>query len=160
MLDVDYRYTMTKPQSNGSQDLSDLINRAQDKVELDHARRVTRVQAESPLKRMLPGVVGVVFVVSLVLAADSIWHHVAPRSEQKAVDDLVKLIDQARDSVEAARTRLGRLPERLPNASLAGVVRYGVSSDGSNYVLMVEHDNVKVVRNVNGENNVLKGAGK
>jgi hypothetical protein len=151
---------MTKPQHDDASDLSDLINRARDSVELDEARRATRVRTESPLKRLLPGLVGVVFVVSLMLAADSIWHHVAPRSEQKAVDDLVKLIDQARASVEAARSQLGRLPERLPNASLAGVVRYGVSNDGSQYVLMVEHDDVRVARNINGENKVVKGDNK
>jgi plasmid stabilization system protein ParE len=151
---------MTKPRYDDSADLSDLVNHARNAVELDEARRVSRARHESPLKRLLPRVVGVVFVISLVLAADSIWHHVAPRSEQKAVDDLVKLIDQARDSVEAARSQFGRLPERLPNASLAGVVRYGVSSDGSQYVLIVEHDDVRVVRNIHGENKVMKRGNK
>lgn len=64
----------------------------------------------------------------VVLAALGAWHfglfHTSTPSRERIQADLENVLDQARDAVESERRATGRLPDAVPNASLAAVVGY------------------------------------
>jgi hypothetical protein len=63
-----------------------------------------------------------------VLLVYGLWHlgdlHLPSRKSTRAEADLESVLVQARDAVEAVRRAERALPDALPSASLAAVVRY------------------------------------
>ena len=146
---------MTKRLVDESVDLSELVERANDSVKLDEARRATRMKRVNLLQRLLPVMTAVALIASVAWAIDSMWHHIAPQSQEKIIRDLDTIIEQARHSIESAKGELGRLPERIPNAALASVVFYDYS--GETYRLFVTSGDVSVMLDTDGSKKIDKG---
>lgn len=144
---------MPKPQQRPV-DLSELINSASDQIAVGEARRKTRFYGSNFFQRALPALTFVVLVASVAWAVDAMWHHIAPQSEAKILRDLDEVIEQARHSIESARSDLGRLPERIPNAALANVVFYDYS--GEVYRLFIASGDVSVMLNTDGSKKIDK----
>ena len=137
-------------------DLSDLIYKADDSVAISAARRKTRIYHGGALVRLTRVLVGLSLIAGAVWAVDSLWHHVAPHSEERVVRDLETIIEQARYSVESSRAEMGRLPERIPNAALANLVFYDYS--GEVYRLYTASGEVSVTLDAEGNKRIDKGA--
>lgn len=60
----------------------------------------------------------------LILCAYYVWHANAPPSRLQVAEDLERVLDMAKASVDAAKSGSGALPAAIPNASLAAVVVY------------------------------------
>ena len=60
----------------------------------------------------------------MVLVGYLAWWSFAPLPAGRVASDLEAVIEAARLSVEKAKGETGRLPDSLPNAALAAVVRY------------------------------------
>ncbi|MFZ9152105.1 MAG: hypothetical protein ACO22T_13165, partial [Burkholderiales bacterium] len=90
---------MTKRLVDESVDLSELVERANDSVKLDEARRATRMKRVNLLQRLLPVMTAVALIASVAWAIDSMWHHIAPQSQEKIIRDLDTIIEQARHSI-------------------------------------------------------------
>lgn len=136
-------------------DLSELVVRAQESVELDEARRATRIKKVNVLHRLMPILIVVTLLASSAWAVNSVWHHVAPHTQERIIRDLDTIIEQARDSIESNKRSTGRLPERLPNAALASVVFYDYS--GEAYRLFVTSGDVSVMLDNDGNKIINKG---
>jgi hypothetical protein len=117
-------------------DLSDLVNKASDAVEVKAAQARTRIDRGGPLRRLLPVFSGVLILTCGLWAAERLWHHWAPYAEEKFIGDFVAVVEQARDAIEESKRVNGELPQQIPNAALASVVRYQ-QMDG-NYQLWVD----------------------
>ncbi|MDH4152082.1 MAG: hypothetical protein OEV67_16400 [Betaproteobacteria bacterium] len=137
-------------------DLSELINRADDFVATSDARRKTRIHHGDGFSVWMVRVAGLLLIAGAVWAVDTMWHHVVPHSEERVTRDLAAIIEQARQSVESARAELGRLPERIPNAALANLVFYDYS--GEVYRLYTASGEVSVTLDAEGNKRIDKGA--
>lgn len=117
---------MDKPKSS-AQDLSNLISNAESDIE-KHAtarrRRAKRGRYRSPSTILLGGL-----IVILAYCGHWLWVALRPPHQAQVAHDLALAVDQARAAVETAKTRTGELPDALPNASLAAVVRYEPERD-------------------------------
>ena len=100
-------------------DLDVLIEQAQKEASKSSALRA------APAKRrgMLWIWAGCVAIVA-AFSVHSVWRGLAPPSTQQTTRDLEAAVDAARASIEQSRSQTGKLPETLPNASLAAVVSY------------------------------------
>jgi len=144
---------MSKPQHEPA-DLSELISGASDQIAVDEARRKTRFKRSGLLQRILPALTMVLLLGAAVWAGDLLWRHVAPHTEEKVIRDLTAIVEQARHAIETVRIEQGRLPEVIPNASLAAVVFYDFS--GNAYRLIAESGNVRVTLNPDGTQKIDK----
>ena len=140
---------------NEPADLSELINSASDQIAVGEARRKTRIHHDNVFQRALPVVLIAGLLVSSSWALESMWHHLAPHSEEKVIRDLTAIVEQARHAIETVRIEQGRLPEVIPNASLASVVFYDYR--GEAYRLIAESGSVRVTLNPDGSQNIEKG---
>jgi len=145
---------MPKPQHEPA-DLSDLISSASDQIAVGEARRKTRIYQSNVFQRALPVVLVVTLLISSAWALESMWHHLAPHSEEKVIRDLTAIVEQARHAIETVRIEQGRLPEVIPNASLASVVFYDYR--GEAYRLIAESGSVRVTLNPDGSQKIDKG---
>lgn len=93
-----------------------------------------------------------------VYAVATVWDAISPPSSQKTARDLEAVVDAARRSVEEARTQTGRLPEALPNASLASVVVYEPGT--SDYRLSATIMGVRVTLQSDGQKTTETGVGQ
>lgn len=133
-------------------DLNALIAQAEQTA----SRSVLRKPAERrPMGRWLWGAV---LAGLTVYAVSTLWRELAPPSSQKTASDLEAVVDAARQSVEEARTQTGRLPEALPNASLASVVVYEPGT--SDYRLSATIMGVRVTLQSNGQKTTETGVGQ
>jgi hypothetical protein len=117
-------------------DLSDLVDKAHDAVEIRQARASTRIEQVSLMRRLLPAFVMVLIAAGALWAAERLWHHWAPHAEEKFIGDFVAVVEQARDAIEESKRVNGELPQQIPNAALASVVRYQMLE--GNYQLWVD----------------------
>jgi hypothetical protein len=140
---------------NNQDDLNDLIYKADDSVAISDARRKARIHYGEGFSVWMGRLVGLLLIAGAVWAAQSLWHHVAPHSEERVVRDLDSIIEQARHSVESARREMGRLPERIPNAALANLVIYDYS--GEVYRLFAASGDVSITLDADGNKKVDKG---
>lgn len=145
---------MPKPQHEPA-DLSELIHGANEQIAVREARRKTRFYQGNALQRLLPVITAVALIASVAWAINSMWHHIAPQSQEKIIRDLDTIIEQARHSIESAKGELGRLPERIPNAALASLVFYDYS--GETYRLFVTSGDVSVMLDTDGSKKIDKG---
>lgn len=136
---------MEKPDS-GPPDLSALINSAESEVEKQNRvlQRGVKARRSPALSAILLGGL----VVILAYCGHWLWVALRPPPQQQVVHDLEMAVDQARTSVEAAKSSTGDLPEALPNASLAAVVRY--EPDKDDYKLVATMMGVRVTLQRNG----------
>ena len=93
--------------------------------------------------------------VALVLSATQLAPLFHSRSKSQTADDLDAIIEQARKSVESARTAQGKLPDALPNAALAGLVAY--TPVGNNYQLFTSSRGISVTLELDGRKTVIQG---
>lgn len=136
-------------------DLGDLILSANEQIAVKDARRRTRVYRDNPLSRLLPVLATVAALAAGGWMLLSLWHHLAPHSEEKVLRDLDKIIEQARRSVDTARETSGQMPLQIPNASLAGLVSYEYGEDS--YSLQVTSGKVQISIDADGRKTVNSG---
>ena len=105
-------------------DLHSLTRAAYDEVQETATRAERRKLASAEHDRSRPAtwaLIGALLVYGL-------WHlgdlHLPSRKSTRAEADLESVLAQARDAVEAVRRTERALPDALPSASLAAVVRY------------------------------------
>ena len=105
-------------------DLHSLTRAAYDEVQETATRSLRKKSAKGENARSMP----VVWALLGVLLVYGLWHlgdlHLPSRKSTRAEADLERVLTQARDVVEAARRSDRTLPDTLPSASLAAVVRY------------------------------------
>jgi hypothetical protein len=112
-------------------DLHSLAQQAHDEVRRtgDQARRASGTRAAGSGWRTLGAwlvLVGiVVFSEMHITELEAVVRNVLPGHAAKRKQiELERVLVQARDALEAARDAAGALPEALPHAALASVVRY------------------------------------
>ncbi len=149
------KYLMPAPPDN-QDDLNDLIFKADDSVAISAARSKTRIHHGEGFSAWMGRLAGLLLIVGAVWATQSLWHHVAPHSEERVVRDLDAIIEQARHSVESARLEMGRLPERIPNTALANLVFYDYS--GEVYRLFVASSDISITLDTDGNKRIDRGA--
>lgn len=141
---------MAGPSRSDGTDLDALIQQAHHET-----LRVERA-AQAPRRRALAGRLwGAVLLAVAALALHYLWSAFAPPSTTQTTRDLEAAVDAARKSIEDERSRTGRLPEALPNAALASVVRY--EPDASTYKLSATILGVRVTLENDGHKTTETG---
>jgi hypothetical protein len=139
---------MTQDPSN---DLSRLINAAENAVDKKEARQApsTRKRPASPW--LVPGILLVIIAASLA----ALWSELRPPGAADIARDLEAIVARARDAIEAARGANGELPATVPNAALASIVRY--EKGEKDYRLSATAMGVRVTREPDGKTTTEKG---
>lgn len=109
-------------QGTRQQDLSKLISQAESVTEKQTAAR--SIDHSRTTSRTVPVVLAGVLAIGLVYTAHSFRAHWGPPNDARVVHDLGVAIDAAKTLVDNVKLDTGALPDALPNASLAAVVRY------------------------------------
>ncbi len=99
-----------------------------------------------------------VLLAAAAFALYQLWSVFAPPSTGQTTRDLEAAVDAARQSIEDERSRTGRLPEALPNAALASVVRY--EPDASTYKLSATILGVRVTLQSDGQKTTETGVNR
>lgn len=142
---------MTPPRPPDAEPLDALIEQAARSEALR-----ARPQASASPRRRGPRMVFVAALLVLcAVAFHSLWTALAPPSTGQTARDLEAVVDAARQSVEAARSRTGQLPSALPNAALASVVRY--EPDAGSYRLSASIMGVRVSLEPDGHKVTVTG---
>lgn len=127
-----------------SEKLSDLIIEAE-KTTRGHAReqptrKVPRIPWRYVFAMLLAGTFG--YAGTRILAV------LFPPSQKQIAEDLQTVLDRARDAIETSKAEAGKLPDALPNAALASVVKY--EHDNTDYQLTATIMGVKVTMERSG----------
>lgn len=110
----------TQPRPN----LHDLTREAYDEIrQATHRSGRSRSATRKSNWPISAGLSIVVVLVALVAWHFGVFHSPTP-SRGRIQADLEKVLDQARNALESERRDTGRLPDAVPNASLAAIVRY------------------------------------
>jgi hypothetical protein len=130
-----------------SAELTNLINQAKHEVssQLERQRAQARRKSNPMMRLAIP------FTALLLLGYLSfrIWADHTPPSKEKVEADLERILYAARDTIEAARDTDGKLPESIPNASIAAVVQY--HADAQKYKLSTTILGVRVTLEQGGK---------
>lgn len=86
----------------------------------------------------------VICVVTTVWALLQLLGLLMPASQAQVRNDLALAARQARDEIEKARSRDGVLPDRIPNAALASLVRYEIKGTGYQLVVLTVKDRLEM----------------
>lgn len=141
-------------------DLHDLVQQAGDEV-----RRTTGRTGRAPPRKLHTGwkalaawsalIALIAFGEMHVRELEIIARGVMPERAATGVErELDRVLTQARDAIEAARGTDGTLPEALPHAALAAVVRYELSE--SAYLLSMSSSGVTVTLDGDGNRQVTR----
>ncbi len=148
---------MANDKSPSPQDLNALIEQAQTSVSGKRATAQARVEHATAAARR-PSVVGPVLKIALLLAAAyavfTIWQAFAPPSPGKVEHDLDMAINAAHDVIEKTKADTGDLPDALPNAALAAVVRYEPEPTKVGYTLSATIMGIRVTLEPSGRKRV------
>lgn len=130
-----------------SQELSALIGQAQAEVS-------QREGVHTPRARPRPFLSGSKLLVlpgaAIALCGYWAWSTLGPPPQSQIARDLEVTLYQARTMVEQFKAAQGALPETLPHAAMASVVRY--ERDESNYKLVASMMGVHVTLGPDGRN--------
>ena len=97
----------------------------------------------------------IVLLALTIYVIASISARLTPPGSKEIARDLEIALEQARTAVEEAKNRTGKLPEALPNASLASVVRYEHQED--DYRLSTTIMGIRVTLEPDGRKHVEMG---
>jgi hypothetical protein len=121
---------VASPKNSHSSNLTDLIRQAERAVADTSARAARmRVPAEKASFQRRYFVATGAFL-ALCTAVYVLWQGYAPPSKARVAQDLERVLDMAKASVDAAKSSSGALPAAIPNASLAAVVVYEPDQQG------------------------------
>ncbi len=145
---------MAGPSPSDGTDLEALIQKAHHET-----LRAERGPQVPPPRRALAGRLwGALLLAVAAFALHALWSAFAPPSTSQTARDLEAAVDAARKSVEAERSRTGRLPDALPNAALASVVRY--EPEVSTYKLSATILGVRVTLETDGRKTTETGVNR
>lgn len=130
--------------------LAALIDKAQVEVSRKDFRKTAPKEKSTAT---LPLGTAILLVCSLVSAYVA-WRQLAPPSPDVIERDLAKVVEDARSTVEAAKSSSGRLPDVLPNASLSALVQY--EHDANEYKLSASMLGLRVTISRDGSKSVEK----
>lgn len=117
---------MTPPNS-----LSALIQSAETQIQkMAEAKPAAKA---SPFRSRL--VLSAVLAIIIAYALVTISRVMLPPAEKQVVHDLELVVERAQELVDGVRKDTGQLPNALPNAALASVVRYEPDADNLRYKL-------------------------
>lgn len=130
-----------------SAELAKLINQAKHELssQLERQHAQARRKSNSMVRLAMP------FTALLLIGYLSfhIWSDHTPPSKEKIEADLERILYEARDTIEVARKADGKLPESIPNASIAAIVQY--DSDAQKYKLSTTIMGVRVTLEQDGK---------
>ena len=141
-------YSQQKPNQN----LHDLINKANKTLGAEQATRSADAQKQrrkAIVGRVIALIIGLVAITPLVVTIYLVADMNAKPSRQQVERDLKAAISMAEEEVETVRAETGALPDALPDAALAAVVRY--EPEGERYRLTAELMGVAVTRDADGK---------
>lgn len=133
-------------------DLESLIGAAQTEMDNAQLRAATTPAPRFGVIRHVRWVGIVAALVFAVIQLAPLFHF---SNSGRTAQDLDTIIEQARQSVETARATLGRLPDALPNAALAGLVSY--TPVGNSYQLFTAAGGISVTLELDGTKTVKRG---
>ena len=110
-------------QNPKSSNLTDLIQQVEQSV-ADASMQTARVRAAQQKSHVRRHFAKTAVFLALAGGAYFVWHAYAPPSESQVAEDLEKVLDMTKASVDAAKASSGAPPAAIPNASLAAVVVY------------------------------------
>lgn len=108
-----------------SDNLSELISQAENTSQQQAEARPAAKRKPIPFRLIF----GVLLASVVAYAGTKISAALSPPTQKEVAHDLEVVIDKAHDAIEAAKTKTGELPDALPNAALASVVRYDHDKD-------------------------------
>lgn len=132
-------------------EFSTLIDQAETQV----SQQASKHAGQTPSLGMPPWAVPVLLATVIAITGSSLWSLLAPVSTQQVKHDLESAVDQARTVIDASRAKDGELPETLPNAALASVVRY--EPDAGGYRLIASMMGVRVTLERDGKKSMETG---
>jgi hypothetical protein len=106
-------------------DLSELLQQAESQVQRQAEARPARKRNPPPYRAIF----STLLVCLIVYSGYKVIAVFAPPDQQQATHDLEAVIEKAHVLVDKVKAETGELPDTLPNAALASVVRYDHDKD-------------------------------